>query len=555
MNKQTNAHFNFFLLFFSQGNLPLLPRNNTECNFDPIPPPCFKFDHSYYSAMDSVASGHTLNNAMSGKRGLGYSASFPSRSSQRIQSMIRNYQNFQQTQNSKRNTSIRNSSGSTIGRETNSQKQACIYCSEHFRNTSDLRQHMKCHTVKPSIGQHQQQNTSVPFELSVNNTSCSNPSLGMNSELNTFTLGSNPAMSEDYKHKPSSFASCANNSLLRSGLPKNRNSDEEAADKSANYPAVTKLHKTTKNKTELKCSECDRTFTCKSHLTDHLRSHSGEKPYQCNQCFKTFAYGFRLKIHQRSHTGERPYPCTYCTKTFTTNSNLKIHIRTHTGERPYSCVYCPRTFARPDTLQEHTRTHTGERPYECSYCSRSFAVSSHLNVHLRCHTGEKPYQCSTCEQTFVSSSRLRVHRRVHSGERPYKCSHCGKCFSHKTTLQGHERTHTGERPFSCIYCNRAFSRQDILGLHIKKHTGESLFNCSYCSKSFTNQSLLRRHTRIHTGDKPFHCERCPKRFTNSFNLKVHMRTHTGEKPYKCPHCGKDFSRPDSLKKHTKTHKV
>ncbi|KAM3914036.1 uncharacterized protein RB166_019214 [Leptodactylus fuscus] len=172
-----------------------------------------------------------------------------------------------------------------------------------------------------------------------------------------------------------------------------------------------------------------------------------------------------LDSHNDFILGRHDHICLECGRCFGQRSNLVNHLKTHTGEKPFLCSQCGKGFAKKSNLLEHQRVHTGEKPFVCPHCGKSFAQKSNLLGHLRVHTGEKPFPCSECGKCFKNKSHLVEHRRTHTGEKPYPCSECGKGFTNKSRLLEHLRIHTGEKPFSCSQCGKRFTKKSNLVIH------------------------------------------------------------------------------------------
>ncbi|XP_076339918.1 uncharacterized protein LOC143240776 isoform X2 [Tachypleus tridentatus] len=109
------------------------------------------------------------------------------------------------------------------------------------------------------------------------------------------------------------------------------------------------------NQSKYVCTKCKSLFSDKKHLEKHELIHATSNQ-SCKICNKSFANVYRLQRHMISHDESavlRKFKCPECGKAFKFKHHLKEHLRIHSGEKPFTCPNCGKRFSHSGSYSSH----------------------------------------------------------------------------------------------------------------------------------------------------------------------------------------------------------
>ncbi|XP_039695438.1 zinc finger protein 516 isoform X3 [Pteropus medius] len=242
------------------------------------------------------------------------------------------------------------------------------------------------------------------------------------------------------------------------------------------------------------------------------------------------------------------HSCCICGKSFPFQSSLSQHMRKHTGQKPYQCPYCGHRASQKGSLKVHIRSHrTGTLAQGHEPEAGEARVSEGLDG---CTSPTK--STSACNRILNGAAQggsgkilLRSSRKeaeAPAGAALAQCSFCRSRFQRRADLERH--VHQAHKTFRCRLCSYVTLREEALLSHIGK---------DHVTAQVPRGEAYAEGGKPELPPGEFPCEVCGQAFSQTWFLKAHMKKHRGSFDHGCHICGRRFKEPWFLKNHMKAH--
>ena len=300
------------------------------------------------------------------------------------------------------------------------------------------------------------------------------------------------------------------------------------------------------------CHICGKGFNTTTLMKNHMDNihNSDNKSYICERCGKSFSSLTTFKIHVNSH--QLFQMCTICDRIFTAKSKLRNHLGIDhqvncTIDDMFVCPHCNKKHVSSNDLNEHLHTEHGfVKEHLCSQCDKPFASKPMLTLHLLEQHEFNPIEkvsykseladalsndTSTAQALSLSSMQVMEDTNL----KGVRCDICGRVLGSNRILSAHKKqVHDKSNHIKCDQCDFSTFQPCMLKKHMKSHDKSKTYKCPQCNFTTHVKERLPPHIRsVHEKIRPHKCTECDNSFQAKSRLAVHMlREHNIVYKYK-----------------------
>ena len=173
------------------------------------------------------------------------------------------------------------------------------------------------------------------------------------------------------------------------------------------------VHKCITKYQKVKCQFCSKEIS-QTNFSKHIKFHTQAK-FPCNLCSKIFPNQTKLDKHLQRHEDLR---CKECEKSFSATFFLKRHMKIHTRQNSDGAEHSLELETSQPQNNNGKAGGISNEAKHCKYCKVQFRNIKELTKHMRAEHGDKSSKCDICDKMFFSLKGLNDHRKLHISQVP-----------------------------------------------------------------------------------------------------------------------------------------
>ena len=210
------------------------------------------------------------------------------------------------------------------------------------------------------------------------------------------------------------------------------------------------------------CKICSKLLSSAHGLENHMKVVHQSRRLPCEFCgkqviesrFQNHLINCEI-VHYKKYSG-RPFQCDKCKKSFSRKSHLSEHQNVHVkvkdnkakidSKLPYDCDICSKKLTNYPELISHLKNVHRSPRISCEFCGK-LVITKMLQKHLtKCEIvhNEKfsghPFQCKKCKHSFVMNKNLVRHQKLVHLQSCFSCEFCKQIFAKKSAKKAHVKS-------------------------------------------------------------------------------------------------------------------